>query len=207
MAHKSMLSPMTTPRLKLTGNWQQRESRIISARVALRQSMEATTLVPLVDWTKPYNKDMVAWSLGDQPHITVLAADHAIPQQLDEACTAVVVEAPQGAWSAWAAASGSVVASAHTTTDAEHALAQKNRTTALKAPEMAPPCKVPPCSDHKLNSGVAACVNAEWISSKKKTHPGVIEYVERRRVDYEKAMQNKQAPNDGRKKTEWITSR
>lgn len=63
---------------------------------------------------------------------------------------------------------------------------------------------MPVCPQHEQDCGVAALVNAIWMSGKKRGHPGAIAYVERRKTDYEAAMQP-EATTTTRATAPWVS--
>ena len=150
-------------------------------------------MAPLIDWKLPYTGETVEHSLGDAyPTIGVVSIDRPGGKGIfNTEWKVALVEAPEGVWCAWSVEDGEPLSWAPTLASQnkdfpDFSLYQMKRA----CPGTMPPetIRVPSCPAHGTDSGVAAVVNAIWITGRRRGHPGAIAYVEKRRADYEKAM-------------------
>jgi hypothetical protein len=154
--------------------------------------MDEEDVAPLVDWSKPYTLSILNWATKTSENIGVVS-DSAPTCGFPDAWKAVLVESPSDMWCAWLLDHGNPTAWAPTLDSHAPEFAEfcsKQRFKVGLGTSVAPAdIRVPPCPEHKKDCGVAALVNALWMTGKKRGHPGAIAYVERRQIDYEAAMQ------------------
>lgn len=148
---------------------------------------------PLLDWSLPYNKQLMAWTTDPCENIHVgtdgLTADHLAKRDP----TAYLIEAPMGTWAAWVI-KGSKVFVALAMPDPEHDnsdlfkryIKTQRQRLGIMDDIALQEVKVPPC-DSAHNSGVAALANCHWLlATKKRAHPGALQYLRQREEDYNK---------------------
>lgn len=160
----------------------------------MKKMGDSSGIAPLIDWKLPYTGKTVEHSLGDaHPTIGVVSLDRCGGKDslFERHWKVALVEGPRGLWCAWGLEDGepkSWAPSVPLQNDhyPDFSLFQMKRA----CPETMPPetIRVPACQSHGTDSGVAAVVNAIWMTGRRRGHPGAIAYVEKRRADYEKAM-------------------
>lgn len=145
----------------------------------------------VLTWDLPYDANLIEWSLSrisaERFCVMPLGADTE-SQHIQN----FIVETPKNIWGAWQFKNDKIFAaislpqhSADPETDGFYQTAlvgQKARL--LLSNEVITPVKVPPCCCAE-NSAVAAVSNLNWLmSSKKRAHPGPLEYIRQRERDY-----------------------
>lgn len=148
---------------------------------------------PVLTWDLPYDAKLIAWSVDRLiPSSNEVCV---IPFSRDAAPTRpsgsnFIVETPRGIWGAWLLKNDKVYAAiALPSTDqametlCEDAVAAQGSVIGV-LPDAVNVVKVPPCCCLE-NSAVAAISNLNWLmSSKKRAHPGPLEYIKQRERDY-----------------------
>ena len=148
----------------------------------------------VLTWSLPYDAKLIEWSLSRLvPKQKFCVMPFGIPArgpQLE--MQNFIVEAPKSIWGAWQFKNDRVFAAIslpqqggdhETDTLFQEALAGQKLRLALSDKPIVP-VKVPSCCCVE-NSAVAAISNLNWLmSSKKRAHPGPLEYLRQRELDY-----------------------
>ncbi len=147
----------------------------------------------VLTWDLPYDAKLIAWSVdrlvpGANGVCVIPFARDAVPVR--PRGSNFIVETPQGIWGAWLLKNDRAYAAiALPSPDQDLEDLCKGAVAAQGSiigvlPEAINVVKVPPCCCLE-NSAVAAISNLNWLmSSKKRAHPGPLEYIRQRERDY-----------------------